>query len=97
MGARGFGRATAERFAAEGARIVVADLDEAGGTETCRRVAAAGSDAELVVGYVSTLLHLKRRLLRPPGHETHFVTVDGEAAVVRRGEVSREHERPFIQ
>jgi NAD(P)-dependent dehydrogenase (short-subunit alcohol dehydrogenase family) len=51
----GFGRATAERFADEGARIVVADLDEDGGKETCRRVAARGSDAELVVGDVSAL------------------------------------------
>jgi 3-oxoacyl-[acyl-carrier protein] reductase len=54
-GSSGFGRATAERFAEEGARIVVADLDEKGGVETCRRVEAAGSDAELVVGDVSTL------------------------------------------
>jgi NAD(P)-dependent dehydrogenase (short-subunit alcohol dehydrogenase family) len=51
----GFGRATAERFAAEGAKVVVVDLDEQGGDETCRRVAAAGSEAELVVGDVSTL------------------------------------------
>ena len=49
-GSSGFGRATAERFAAEGARVVVADLDEPGGAETCRRIAAAGSAAELVVG-----------------------------------------------
>jgi 3-oxoacyl-[acyl-carrier protein] reductase len=54
-GSSGFGRATAERFAEEGARIVVVDLDEEGGDETCRRVAAAGSEAELVVGDVSTL------------------------------------------
>jgi NAD(P)-dependent dehydrogenase (short-subunit alcohol dehydrogenase family) len=50
----GFGRATAVRFAAEGARIVVADLDEAGGAETARLVLQAGSDAEVVVGDIST-------------------------------------------
>src|SRR5262245_43138266 len=54
-GSSGFGRATAVRFAEEGARVVVADLDEEGGKETCRRVVAAGTDAELVVGDVSTL------------------------------------------
>ena len=54
-GSSGFGRATAVRFAEEGARIVIADLDADGGNETCRRVAAAGSEAELVVGEISTL------------------------------------------
>ena len=63
-GSSGFGRATAERFAREGARIVVADLDEEGGKETCRRIAAAGSDAELVVGDVSMLAVAKQAVER---------------------------------
>ena len=63
-GSSGFGRATAERFAAEGARIVVADLDEEGGAETCRRVAAAGSVAELVVGDISTVAGGRRAVER---------------------------------
>jgi len=63
-GSSGFGRATAERFAAEGARVVVADLDEPGGAETCRRIAAAGSAAELVVGDISTLAGAQRAVER---------------------------------
>ncbi len=51
----GFGRATSVRLAQEGARIVIADLDEAGGEETARQVKAAGSEAELVVGDISAL------------------------------------------
>ena len=54
-GSSGFGRATAERFAKEGAKVVVADLDEPGGKETCHRIAAAGGDAELAIGDVATL------------------------------------------
>ena len=54
-GSSGFGRATAVRFAGEGAKIVIADLDERGGKETVDRVVAAGSAAELVVGDVSAL------------------------------------------
>ena len=42
-GGSGFGRATAVRFGAEGANVVIAELDEEGGRETARLVAAAGS------------------------------------------------------
>jgi NAD(P)-dependent dehydrogenase (short-subunit alcohol dehydrogenase family) len=63
-GSSGFGRATAERFAAEGAMVVVADVDEPGGKETCRRIAASGSDAELVVGDISTLAGAQRTVER---------------------------------
>jgi NAD(P)-dependent dehydrogenase (short-subunit alcohol dehydrogenase family) len=63
-GSSGFGRATAERFAEQGARVVIADLDEEGGAETCRRVAAAGSEAELVIGDISTLAAAQRAVER---------------------------------
>lgn len=49
--ASGFGRATALRFADEGARVVVVDLDESRGREV---VADLGDAARLVVGDVST-------------------------------------------
>jgi NAD(P)-dependent dehydrogenase (short-subunit alcohol dehydrogenase family) len=51
----GFGRATAVRFAEEGAALVIADLDESGGAETIRLIEAAGSSAVLVVGDVATV------------------------------------------
>jgi 3-oxoacyl-[acyl-carrier protein] reductase len=37
-GAKGIGAATAERLAAEGAKVVVADFDEAAATETAERI-----------------------------------------------------------
>ena len=42
-GGSGIGRACALRFAAEGAKVCVADLDLAAATETARRLEAAGS------------------------------------------------------
>jgi len=50
----GFGRATAIGVAGEGASVVVADLDEQGGRETCTLVDKAGGEAELLVGDIAT-------------------------------------------
>ena len=46
-GASGFGRGIAERFAAEGARVLVADVNEAGAAEVAR--AAGGTHARIDV------------------------------------------------
>ena len=45
-GARGIGRATVEKFAAEGALVTFVDLDEAEGRETAGQLVAAGVRAD---------------------------------------------------
>ncbi len=49
--ASGFGQATAEHFAGEGASVVVVDLDDARGASTVDEI---GAGARLVIGDVST-------------------------------------------
>ena len=44
-GGSGIGRATAEAFAAAGAAVVVADVDESSAAETARRIETAGGSA----------------------------------------------------
>jgi len=44
----GMGRAAAELFSSEGARVVVSDVDERGGNETVDSVRATGGDATFV-------------------------------------------------
>ena len=47
-GGSGLGRATALVIGREGASVVIADVDAAGGAETCRQLAAAGVNAHFV-------------------------------------------------
>lgn len=49
----GIGRAIAVRLAAEGARVVVAEIDEAMGEETARAIREAGGDASAIATDVS--------------------------------------------
>jgi 3-oxoacyl-[acyl-carrier protein] reductase len=53
-GGNGIGRATAVRFAREGAKIVVSDLDEAGLEETKAEIEAEKGDVSVVVGSVAS-------------------------------------------
>ena len=48
-GAAGIGRTTAEAFAREGLKVVVADMDKDGGEETVAAIKAAGGDAIFVI------------------------------------------------
>jgi NAD(P)-dependent dehydrogenase (short-subunit alcohol dehydrogenase family) len=47
-GANGIGRATAEAFAREGARVVVSDMTDAAGEETVAQIRKAGGEARYV-------------------------------------------------
>jgi NAD(P)-dependent dehydrogenase (short-subunit alcohol dehydrogenase family) len=51
--ASGIGRAAAQAFAAAGARVTVADVEQAGGAETVRRIEQAGGKAQFVACDVS--------------------------------------------
>jgi NAD(P)-dependent dehydrogenase (short-subunit alcohol dehydrogenase family) len=52
-GANGIGRATALRFAREGARLVVSDVDEDGLAELSRQIEAGDGESVMVVGSVT--------------------------------------------
>jgi 3-oxoacyl-[acyl-carrier protein] reductase len=58
--ASGFGEATAKRFASEGARVVVADVDEAGGSRAVSEIVDAGGSAVFVATDVSQSSDVKR-------------------------------------
>jgi len=59
---RGLGRSIAERFAQEGARLVLNDIDEHTGRESLEVIQASGAAVELVVGDVA-LPRVAKRLV----------------------------------
>ncbi|HYB92070.1 MAG TPA: SDR family NAD(P)-dependent oxidoreductase, partial [Candidatus Binataceae bacterium] len=60
--ASGIGRATSQRLAREGASVVVADIDEAGGAETVKLIEAAGGRAHFVRTDVTSESEARRML-----------------------------------
>lgn len=60
--ASGIGRATAIRFAQEGAKVIVADINEQGGQETVARARANGGDATFVKRDVGNEEEIKRMI-----------------------------------
>jgi len=60
--ASGIGRATSQRLAREGASVIVADIDEAGGAETVKLIEAAGGRAHFVRTDVTSESEARRML-----------------------------------
>jgi NAD(P)-dependent dehydrogenase (short-subunit alcohol dehydrogenase family) len=60
--AKGIGKATAELFAIEEARLVITDVDEAGLSRLRERLAGSGAEIEAVVGDVSAVEDARRMI-----------------------------------
>jgi NAD(P)-dependent dehydrogenase (short-subunit alcohol dehydrogenase family) len=59
-GGSGIGRAVSERLARDGASIVVADIDDKGGTETVKLIESAGGKAAFVHAEVTAIADVRR-------------------------------------
>src|SRR5688572_2866067 len=80
----GIGRATAVRFAREGARVVIADLDEAGLAETQQQVAGAGGEVTAVTGSVTSREDVQKMV------ETAVSTYGGLSILINNAGITRD-------
>jgi NAD(P)-dependent dehydrogenase (short-subunit alcohol dehydrogenase family) len=67
-GAQGIGGATARKLAAEGAKVLIADIDEATMARNAVRIRAAGGTVETIVADVSESAQSKRMVDAAVGH-----------------------------
>ncbi len=95
--AQGIGRAVVEAFAREGARVVAADLNDAGGEETVKRVHDAGGEAVYAHADVSKIADIESAL---DTCESAFGPVDimvNNAGIVRAAMLHKMTEDQFDQ
>ena len=91
----GIGRATALRFAQEGACVIASDMDEAGVNETVRLIAEAGGKALAVAGSVTARAEVQNMVDAATGTFGRLdivinnagITKDGLTVRVKDGEV----------
>src|SRR4051794_26514868 len=83
--ASGIGRATAELFAQEGARVVVVDINAIGGHATVERIRQASGDAIFVRADVSTMAGVQAAVQVALEHYGRLDIVHSNAAAYTLG------------
>ena len=80
-GAQGIGRAASEHFAAEGAKVVIADINEEGGTETASAITKAGGTAQFVHADVSNEESVRKLFIETMQHYGELHVLYNNASV----------------
>lgn len=91
----GIGRATAKRLAAEGAKVMVAEFNEAAGEETVAQIKAAGGEAAFVHADVSRAAGVERMVAATVQRFGALNILHNNAGIFPRGgpieQMSEEH------
>ena len=84
-GGNGIGRATALRFAKEGASVIVSDMDEVGANETVQLIGAEGGRAQAVAGSVAVRAEAQRMVDAATGNFDRLDILINNAGITRDG------------
>jgi 3-oxoacyl-[acyl-carrier protein] reductase len=96
-GASGFGRATSTLFAAQGARVIVADLDEVRGKDTVEEIASKGGEAAAFVGDISDLAVARDMVQEAVSRFGALHVLVNNAGIAQRTEPNRSWDAPEEQ
>jgi NAD(P)-dependent dehydrogenase (short-subunit alcohol dehydrogenase family) len=94
-GASGIGRATAQALAAEGARVGIADVDEAGGERVAAGIREAGGDAFFRRADVRSLAELEAVMAEAADRHGRLDVLVNDAAVAVPGSAGEMAERDW--
>jgi glucose 1-dehydrogenase len=94
-GAQGIGRACVDAFAEEGAAVVVADIDEAGGRKAADEVAARGGRAQFVAADVGDAAQAQRLVDRTLEAFSRLDVLINNAGIIKTAEFLEISEADF--
>ncbi len=83
-GAHGIGQAIGERFAAEGARVFIADLDLKAGAKTVAGIRERGGEAAFIRCDVSNAAHVRRVVKQAAGQGRIDILCNNAAYIAKR-------------
>ena len=86
-GGKGIGRASAVAFAGEGARVVIADIDRAGGEETKQIIQTAGGGAVFIAGDIADERYVRQVVRQAVSQFGGIDVLHNNAGVIRYGTV----------
>lgn len=86
-GGKGIGRASAVAFADEGASVVIADIDRAGGEETKQIIQTAGGGAVFIAGDIADERYVRQVVQQAVGQFGGIDVLHNNVGVIRYGTV----------
>jgi len=94
-GAKGIGLACAQRFAADGAKVIIVDVDENAGEEACNAIAKAGGQASFIQCDVGKKLNVRNMVAAVVDMHGRIDVLINNAGIIAGGDFLEITEKDF--